>query len=282
MPAFTRRVDAQLVQHQLQIVRQWRREAVGAAVEFELKCAACRNRRFRPSSRNRLLASLSPYFGSPASGCPTCAACTRIWCVRPVASVACDQTGARDGVDFPEESQRRLAIVVHPHHAFAALQHRFPQRRIDVEIRALQLPVSRHRYCLRDFALADQPPAHRSGPRACAANTSTPEVSRSSLCASSRCSCGRAARSNSIAPMSNPAAAMTGDAGRLVDDQEIAILEDHGCPRAERNQTRGRVPSDPGRRCAPAESAAGRLPSRRVSGFARLPLTRTWPVRSRR
>src|SRR5690606_8390198 len=47
--------------------------------------AACRSRRLSPAcSRRRRLTSGSPYLSSPATGCPMCCACTRIWCVRPV------------------------------------------------------------------------------------------------------------------------------------------------------------------------------------------------------
>src|SRR5690606_29357060 len=46
--------------------------------------AACKNNRLPPISLIILEKSSSPYFGSPAMGCPAWRACTRIWWVRPV------------------------------------------------------------------------------------------------------------------------------------------------------------------------------------------------------
>src|SRR5688500_9868962 len=50
----------------------------------------CRKESFAAWSRSRCLSSRlsakSPYLSSPTIGCPACARCTRIWCVRPVRS----------------------------------------------------------------------------------------------------------------------------------------------------------------------------------------------------
>ena len=50
----------------------------------KLTLEACRNMRERPNFPSAAFASASPYFASPATGWPAYAACTRIWCVRPV------------------------------------------------------------------------------------------------------------------------------------------------------------------------------------------------------
>src|SRR6185295_6425757 len=50
------------------------------------RLAACRNSRLTPCLASSWLSGKSPYLSSPSTGCPACARCTRIWCVRPVIS----------------------------------------------------------------------------------------------------------------------------------------------------------------------------------------------------
>ena len=74
----------------------------------------------------------------------------------------------------------------------------------DVELRARRIAGSSARYCFVDVARRGSGPAAPSSAARFRASTSTPLVSRSSRCASSSVSSGRAARSSSIAPKLTP------------------------------------------------------------------------------
>ena len=61
-------------------------------------CSACRGKAGTPAARP------GPYAGSPTSGWPMAATCTRIWCVRPVSSVQ------RNSVAMPKRSTTSTCV----------------------------------------------------------------------------------------------------------------------------------------------------------------------------
>ena len=107
----------------------------------------------------------------------------------------------------------------------------------------------------------------------------TPEVSRSSRCTSSSGSPGRSARRDLDQAMADAAAAVGGQAARFVHGQQGLVLEeDAGGQSVEQALGGGRT--SPGSFSFTGGRRTSSPPARRLSGLARLPLMRTWPLRT--
>ncbi len=167
--------------------------------------AACRNIRRNPSARSRALHSRSPYFSSPATGCPANAACTRIWCVRPV-WIATSIRVASVAEVFPrhENRDRDLARAMHAHDTFAALA-RIRQHRC-VDGLAAQPPAAgdERRVMLLDRPLAQQRVNRTQRSCACARPAGIRSCPDRAGARARADSSGRSARSASIAPNARP------------------------------------------------------------------------------
>ena len=154
-----------------------------------------------PRCASALFHAKSPYLSSPASGNPRCVRCTRIWCVRPVRSSASSKRQRRIVIapDLqPAKRRDRLAtrVVVDPHAALAVAASRTCAAAAApcASRRATGRAPARRSACRSRRRAASG--AARSAPARFLARSSTPDVSRSSRCTSSRNrASGRAARS---------------------------------------------------------------------------------------
>ena len=200
----------------------------------------------------------SPYLSSPRIGCPACARCTRIWCVRPVRSSHFEQAELRGflaGLHPVDGGHAALVPTAHP--PLARAGHVLVQRLAQLR----RLFVAPAPLTTRGRASRPRPRAAcgAARPARCASCTgcSSPEVSRSSRCASSRNLRLRPRRAQRLDhPEADAAAAVHRHAGGLVDH------EDRPRPRTrpgDRCRARGRRASCP--TCGPAEPGSGRRPA---------------------
>ena len=174
-----------------------------------------------------------------------CAACTRIWCVRPVSSVTRTSVAPGRRSSDRETRQGRLAGRVDPDMALPAPPLGRQQRCIHRALGRLQRcrPAGPGRSC--------RPCPPGTGPAGVAgcdcflASSRHPLVSRSS-----RCTRPRDVRVGPRRPQqldgaeADAAAAVHGETGRLVEHQQVGILVEH--PLLDPACACGRTPGAPG------------------------------------
>ena len=213
-----------------------------------------------PRLRSALFSSKSPYLSSPSTGCLRCARCTRIWCVRPVRSSAssrlnsrararCGGTRSRPPARRPTRDTRLSPSRVDASSRSARRTRCISLRKRPATADEVALVHRRARACISCSAVS----AERF-----LATSSTPEVSRSRRCTSSRKrASGRIAAQRFDHAVGDAAAAVHREARGLVDREEAH--------RPRRGSAAGSAA--PGRRRrarprAPGECGCGRPPPR--------------------
>ena len=180
-----------------------------------------------------LLSAKSPYFSSPTIGWPSCARWTRIWCVRPVLMVTSSSVNAAKRSRHPHQRDRAPAVVV----VGVDRRARGARRRRQVLVQrarrspsccAGQAPIDQRRVGLAGRrGCAELRPAARPAPLRFLAISSRPEVSLSSRCTSSRNVRLRPGPAQLLDDAeADAAAAVHRHAGRLVDREQVLVLED--------------------------------------------------------
>jgi hypothetical protein len=223
----------------------------------------------------------SPYLSSPATGAPRLAACTRIWCVRPV----CNSTSTRVSPPPGRDARNRVAPACPPGPPAPCARRPqlvLAQRQLDPlhprrgsgppaapdsacrPLAVAHLRVQRQRKALR--RLADQQAA---------GGVAVEPMHQLQLAARPP------ARSASMTPCADAAAAVHGHAGGLVQHQQALVLVQHA------SQPLGQPAGGPSAGLASSAVRTGGSARRpraasRWCGFARPLLTRTSPRRSSR
>ena len=189
---------------------------------------ACRNMRRRPRARSASLAVASPYFSSPATGWPQCAACTRIWWVRPVSSVASSSEAREPKCCTSRKCVRALLPSgAHSHRALTAGARVGQQRHVD-EL-AAELPASddEHQVTLVHQAFAQQFVQRAQGRRSACHEQDAARVAIETMRELEGLLWSRRAQRLDDAE-TEPAAAVHREPGRLVEREHALVLMDDG------------------------------------------------------